>query len=72
MTETPIMVDSKIKFVVPGNVLKAVIVPGKLVNLLTKPTDKEKCITVTEGVRNGKPFRRIKYGSKVPKKFRMN
>ena len=66
------MVDGKIKFVVPGNVLKAVIVPGKLVNLLTKPTYKEKCITVTTGIKNGKHFQKIKYGAKVPQKFRMN
>lgn len=70
MNETPIFIDGKLKFVVPGEILRTVVIPGKLVNFITKQPDKQHYITCTQGIKNGKRFKRYTFGSMVKKKTR--
>lgn len=70
--ETPVQIDGKFSFVAPFKILKAVVIPGKLVNLLTEIPDPEKCVSISERrTRAGKTVKTVKYGSKVPPEKRI-
>lgn len=51
-----IQVDGSFLCVLKGPIVKAVIVPGKLVNLLTKEPDLSKCVEMREDELDNKTY----------------